>query len=62
MRDALVLGNHRKQKCFLPILDSYFLGFVSLDVKFRRDVVLNVVPVRDDHVSSPTFSQDSERI
>ena len=35
-------------------LDSYFFGLESFDMKLGRDAVLDVVPVRDAQVPSPT--------
>ena len=40
----------RKYDCCLQFLYSNFSGFDILDVNSGRDVVLDVVPVRDDQV------------
>ena len=41
----------------LQFLDSYFFGLEYFFVNLSRDVVLDVVPVRDDQVSGPTSSR-----
>ena len=50
------LGTHLRNELQM-LLDPYFFGLESLDVNFGSDVVPNVVPVRDHHVSSPTSSR-----
>ena len=48
----------KKQKIlFLQSLNSRFFRLECVYVNFGRDVVLDVVPIRDDQVSSPTSSR-----
>ena len=47
----------RKYEVFLQCLDSNFFGLQNSDTNFWRDLVLNVVSVRDGQVFSPTSSK-----
>ena len=47
----------KKHNCLLQYIDSHFCGLESFDVNCGRDLVLNVVPVRDDQLSGPTSSR-----
>ena len=49
----------RNRKNIFQSLDVHFFGLESLNVTFGRDVVLDVVPVRDDQAN---LFQNSARI
>ena len=60
MRDLLVSGNNLRKETenyVLQSLNSRFFRLECLDANFGRDVVLDVVPIRYDQVSSPTSSR-----
>ena len=60
MRDLLFSGNNLRKETenyVLQSLNSRFFRLECLDVNFGRDVVLDVVPIRYDQVSSPTSSR-----